>query len=122
MRYMHGNNNFLIPSRFISEIEDGLLESIKTQNSRPIKSYADHKKTNHQFDDDYSQDTNIDHFSQEDSSIYIKVGQRVRHMKFGVGVILSYTGKGDSLKLQINFESYGKKWLVMSYAQLDFNA
>ena len=122
MRYMHGNNNFLIPSRFISEIEDGLLESIKTQNSRPIKSYADHQKTNHQFDDDYSQDTNIDHFSQEDSSIYIKVGQRVRHMKFGVGVILSYTGKGDSLKLQINFESYGKKWLVMSYAQLDFNA
>ena len=122
MRYMHGNNNFLIPSRFISEIEDGLLESIKTQNARPIKSYADHKKNNHQFDDDYSQDTNIDHFSQEDSSIYIKVGQRVRHMKFGVGVILSYTGKGDSLKLQINFESYGKKWLVMSYAQLDFNA
>ena len=122
MRYMHGNNNFLIPSRFISEIEDGLLESIKTQNARPIKSYVDHKKNNHQFDDDYSQDTNIDHFSQEDSSTYIKVGQRVRHMKFGVGVILSYTGKGDSLKLQINFESYGKKWLVMSYAQLDFNA
>ena len=42
-------------------------------------------------------------------------------MKFGIGVILSYTGKGDSLKLQINFESYGRKWLVLSYAQLDFN-
>ena len=117
MRYMHGNNNFLIPSRFISEIDDDLLESIKINNDRSIQSkYTD----NHQFDD-YSQDTDVDHFSQEDNSVYIKVGQRVRHMKFGNGVILSYTGKGDSLKLQINFESYGRKWLVLSYAQLDFN-
>ena len=51
---------------------------------------------------------------------YIKIGQRVSHMKFGDGVILSYTGKSDDLKLHINFESYGKKWLVLSYAQLDF--
>ncbi len=121
MRYMHGNNNFLIPSRFISEIEDGLLEPIKTKNASQITSYDNPKKGRYHFDDDYSQDTNFDNFSQEDSSVYIKIGQRVHHMKFGIGVILSYTGKGDSLKLQINFESYGKKWLVMSYAQLDFN-
>ena len=74
-----------------------------------------------ELDDEYSQETHSDNFSQEDNSVYIKIGQRVRHLKFGNGVILSYTGKGDSLKIHINFESYGKKWLVMSYAQLDFN-
>ena len=121
MRYMHGNNNFLIPSRFISEIDDGLLEPIKSTNTKPALVNSNFRNNSYQSDDDYSQDIDVDHFSQEDNTFYIKVGQRVRHMKFGNGVILSYTGKGDSLKIQINFESYGKKWLVMSYAQLDFN-
>ena len=121
MRYMHGNNNFLIPSRFIGEIDDDLLEPIKSNNTRPFKSNKKNNMGDQKFDDEYSQEAHPDHFSQEDNSVYIKIGQRVRHLKFGNGVILSYTGKGDSLKIHINFESYGKKWLVMSYAQLDFN-
>ena len=121
MRYMHGNNNFLIPSRFIGEIDNDLLEPIKSNNTRPFKSDKKYNIGGQKFDDEYSQETHPDHFSQEDNSVYIKIGQRVRHLKFGNGVILSYTGKGDSLKIHINFESYGKKWLVMSYAQLDFN-
>ena len=121
MRYMHGNNNFLIPSRFIGEIDDDLLEPIKSNNTRSFKSNKKNNMGDQKLDDEYSQETHPDHFSQEDNSVYIKIGQRVRHLKFGNGVILSYTGKGDSLKIHINFESYGKKWLVMSYAQLDFN-
>jgi DNA helicase-2/ATP-dependent DNA helicase PcrA len=113
MRYMHGNNNFLIPSRFIGEIDDDLLEPIKSNNTRPFKSNKKYKMGDQKFDDEYSQETHTEHFSQEDNSVYIKIGQRVRHLKFGNGVILSYTGKGDSLKIHINFESYGKK--VASY-------
>ena len=120
MRYMHGNNNFLIPSRFIGEIDDDLLELIRTNNNTAYKSHIKQKIDTQDFED-YSQETDADNFSQEDSYTYIKIGQSVRHMKFGKGVILSYTGKGDNLKIHINFESYGKKWLVLSYAQLDFN-
>lgn len=120
MRYMHGNNNFLIPSRFIGEIDDHLLEPIRTNNNTGYNSHIKQKINTQDFED-YSQETGADNFSQEDSYTYIKIGQRVRHMKFGKGVILSYTGKGDNLKIHINFESYGKKWLVLSYAQLDFN-
>ena len=120
MRYMHGNNNFLIPSRFIGEIDDDLLEPIRTKYNTAYKSHIKQKINTQDFED-YSQETDADNFSQEDSYTYIKIGQRVRHMKFGKGVILSYTGKGDNLKIHINFESYGKKWLVLSYAQLDFN-
>jgi len=120
MRYMHGNNNFLIPSRFISEIDDGLLEPIKVNNNTAYNSH-NKQEMNIQDSEYYSQETGADNFSQEESYTYIKIGQRVRHMKFGNGVILSYTGKGDSLKIHINFESYGKKWLVLAYAQLDFN-
>jgi hypothetical protein len=50
----------------------------------------------------------------------LKVGQRVKHQKFGNGVVLSYEGEDDNLKLYINFEDYGSKWLVLTYAHLEF--
>ena len=31
-----------------------------------------------------------------------------------------YEGEDDSLKLYINFEDYGSKWLVLTYAHLEF--
>jgi len=34
-------------------------------------------------------------------------------------VVLNYEGSGDSARLQINFESAGTKWLVLSYANLE---
>ena len=118
MRYMHDSSNFLIPSRFINEIDDDLLEPIKNNNKSIINKNSSYPQTKRDFNG-YSQDNEIDDYSQEENT-YIKIGQRVSHMKFGDGVILSYTGKSDDLKLHINFESYGKKWLVLSYAQLDF--
>ncbi len=101
-RYLHGSYNYLMPSRFISEIPSELLENIKTENFQHIKN----KK--------YNDVVN----SKEKSSI--KIGQRVRHQKFGNGVVLSYEGEDDNLKLYINFEDYGSKWLVLTYAHLEF--
>ena len=115
MRYMHGNNNFLIPSRFINEIDEGLLESIKITHTKNFKN-----KPLSNEDDIYSQENSFESFSQEEEYSFIKIGGRVSHMKFGHGVILRYTGKGDALKLTINFDDYGKKELVLSYAHLKF--
>ena len=115
MRYMHGNNNFLIPSRFINEIDEGLLESIKTTHTKTFKNKPVSNK-----DDIYSQENSFESVSQEEEYSFIKIGGRVSHMKFGHGVILRYTGKGDALKLMINFDDYGKKELVLSYAHLKF--
>ncbi len=100
-RYLHGSFNHLIPSRFINEIPEDLLESVKSQSPSQFNNrYANTAKTN--------------------KKNFFKVGQRVRHAKFGDGIILSYEGASDNLKLHINFESYGSKWLVLSYAHLDF--
>ena len=117
-RYIHGSSNFFIPSRFIDEIPESMLHSIKNLSKR---SYP-HKKNNLDNDHNHSinQDIFSDSFSMDQSVPYIRVGQRVNHMRFGQGVILSYTGKNEDLKLQIHFENYGKKWLVLSYAQLEF--
>tara|TARA_B100001113_G_scaffold74343_1_gene57849 strand:+ start:8986 stop:11139 length:2154 start_codon:yes stop_codon:yes gene_type:complete len=101
-RYLHGSYNYLMPSRFISEIPSELLDNIKSDNFQHIK--------NNKFND------NI----KNSKKSAVKIGQRVRHQKFGNGVVLSYEGEDDNLKLYINFEDYGSKWLVLTYAHLEF--
>ena len=102
-RYLHGSYNYLMPSRFISEIPDELLESVKSDNYQHVKS------------------KNVIPLRKKDDHKHgFKIGQRVKHQKFGTGVVLSYEGEDDNLKLYINFEDYGSKWLVLTYAHLEF--
>jgi DNA helicase-2/ATP-dependent DNA helicase PcrA len=49
----------------------------------------------------------------------IRLGQRVRHGKFGEGVILNCEGQGAHARVEVNFETAGTKWLVLNYANLD---
>ena len=49
----------------------------------------------------------------------LRLGQHVRHVKFGDGVILNCEGQGAHARVEVNFESAGTKWLVLSYANLD---
>ena len=102
-RYLHGSYNYLMPSRFINEIPGELLDSVKSDSYQ------------------YKKNKNISSFKRpSNNSTGLKVGQRVKHQKFGNGVVLSYEGEDDNLKLYINFEDYGSKWLVMTYAHLEF--
>ena len=102
-RYLHGSYNYLMPSRFINEIPSELLDSVKSDNYQ------------------YKKNKKISSFkSQTNNGSGVKVGQRVKHQKFGNGVVLSYEGEDDNLKLYINFEDYGSKWLVLTYAHLEF--
>jgi len=48
------------------------------------------------------------------------VGKRVRHSKFGEGVITDTEGQGDHARVQVNFARAGSKWLVLSYANLEY--
>jgi len=49
----------------------------------------------------------------------LRLGQRVRHQKFGDGVVLSVEGQGSNARVQVNFERQGTKWLMMGYANLE---
>ena len=48
-----------------------------------------------------------------------RIGQSVRHAKFGVGVIIDAEGRGTDTKVQVNFRDYGVKWLALDYAKLE---
>ena len=49
----------------------------------------------------------------------VRLGARVRHGKFGEGVILNLEGNGPHARVQVSFEQQGTKWLMVQYANLE---
>ncbi len=54
-----------------------------------------------------------------ENNIGYKLGQRVRHHKFGEGTIVNLEGNHGQERLQIAFPRSGIKWLVVAYARLE---
>jgi len=106
-RRLHGIDNFSQPSRFIGEIPSEYVEEIRprVQVSRPMTAPRSPR----------SGSTPL----RPGAEVGIRLGQRVRHKKFGDGVILNCEGQGAHARVEVNFETAGTKWLVLSYANLD---
>jgi ATP-dependent DNA helicase UvrD/PcrA len=110
-RRLHGMDSFSQKSRFIAEIPAELIEEIrpKVQVSRPHSYNAPQRR--------HAGSSNVQAASAAD--IGVRLGQRVRHGKFGDGVILNCEGHGAHARVEVNFETAGTKWLVLNYANLD---
>ncbi|HEU4602109.1 MAG TPA: 3'-5' exonuclease, partial [Steroidobacteraceae bacterium] len=102
-RRLHGIDSYGTPSRFIKEIPAELLEEIRPriQISRPV--YTARPSA----------------MREEPQVGGVRLGQRVRHGKFGEGVILDLEGQGSHARVQVNFERQGTKWLMLAYANLE---
>jgi len=98
-RRLHGTDNYNMPSRFLREIPAPLLHAVrpKVQVSRP--SYTPTR-------------------SEPATPNGLRLGQRVAHPTFGAGVIIDAEGSGAHARVQVNFETQGSKWLVLTYANL----
>jgi DNA helicase-2/ATP-dependent DNA helicase PcrA len=48
-----------------------------------------------------------------------RVGARVKHAKYGAGVVLRSEGAGDDAKLTVSFPGYGLKKFVAKFAALE---
>ena len=48
----------------------------------------------------------------------VALGARVRHARFGDGVVLNLEGHGAQTRVQVNFENTGSKWLLLAVARL----
>jgi len=105
-RFLHGQSIYAYPSRFLDEIPNEYLNEIKQKYHVREDSF----KSDDMFNQDIapSSDTNA------------KVGATVKHAKFGYGTVLNFEGSGDSARIQIKFKTAGTKWLISSYANLEF--
>jgi DNA helicase-2/ATP-dependent DNA helicase PcrA len=100
-RRLYGVDQYGQPSRFINELPAELVEEIRprVQVSRPA----------------FTRRANL----EEAPSSAMRLGSRVRHAKFGDGVVLNFEGNGPQARIQVNFERQGTKWLMISYANLE---
>lgn len=92
-RRLYGREIYPRPSRFLREIPSEQLEEVRMLASISLP---------------------VTH----SLSTGLKLGQRVRHGKFGEGVVLQQEGAGDQARVQVNFKDAGIKWLMLAYANL----
>jgi DNA helicase-2/ATP-dependent DNA helicase PcrA len=100
-RRLHGQDNYGTPSRFISEIPEDLIEEVRPriQISRPVAAGRFKPPT-------------------EELAPGVRLGARVRHKKFGEGVILKVEGNGPQANIQVNFASLGVKIMMLEYLEV----
>lgn len=116
-RTLFGNTTYNRQSRFIDEIPEDLLKHI-SENSDLIKSDVRKSVTNQISADEWKQRTASFIKAAELNTDELVAGTRVLHKKFGVGTITAREPEGSDFKLEIDFDQFGMKRLLASYAKL----
>ncbi|WP_166266662.1 DNA helicase II [Marinobacter caseinilyticus] len=104
-RRLYGQEKFNALSRFVREIPGDCLQEVRLRNtvSRPALAQRPNEGM---FASSAAQDAGL------------QLGQRVRHPKFGEGIVMNCEGAGHHTRVQVNFDE-GAKWLVLAYAPLE---
>ena len=91
------------PSRFLLEMPEGHLALLNA--SRPEPQFAEARV--------------VPRYEPEEESWPIKVGARVRHARFGEGLVVGVERDGADIIVTVGFASVGRKRLSLQYAHLE---
>jgi DNA helicase-2/ATP-dependent DNA helicase PcrA len=106
-RMLHGQTRYGIASRFVSEMPPDLVQWLSPFRRRAI-------------DIDDAEWGRVTGSPQATPAAPgWRIGQSVRHAKFGLGVIIDAEGRGADARVQVNFRDAGVKWLALEYAKLE---
>ena len=101
-RMLHGQTRYCVPSLFLEELPEALLRRVGQATAfAPVAAPSPRSAGR-------AESVSVGGF---------RIGQRVEHAKFGLGVIVSAEGGADA-RVQINFGAHGMKWLALAYAKL----
>lgn len=137
-RFKNGQTTMCIPSRFLRDIDMKYLESEDSYRRPETDSFVSERKTESRpaFTSPLQQakmretpsvgprkltrmtETRVSSAAEQDFSDF-QVGMRVRHARFGEGVILSFDGDGNNRKALIEFDNSGQKQLFLKFARLE---
>ncbi len=106
-----GAPNYNPPSRFLSEIPDGLVEW--NQSSSPTLSGV--RTSTIRKSGPIPKATGV----RSSTTLVLAIGDRVSHDTFGLGTVLAVDGEGDRAQATINFGSAGEKRLLLRYAPVE---
>ncbi len=97
-------------SRFLGEIPETLIKDISVRNRNSVSVQ------------NYSNNTIFNNIKQKEKTTALlpdfKVGDRVKHFKFGEGMITSVQPMGNDMKLSVAFDTVGTKNMMAVFAKL----
>ncbi|HXX63763.1 MAG TPA: UvrD-helicase domain-containing protein [Bacteroidota bacterium] len=128
-RYKYGELTSSSRSRFLDEIDEALIQrqGSPQSQSRPYRRAAPeaslrapvHSPKTHADDSDkYFSDVTPQYENESQESFHASVGSRVVHETFGVGRVLAVDGRGENARAIVDFESVGRKHLMLKFANL----
>jgi len=131
-RYRYGRLKSCEPSRFIEEIDpvfikvDRKWSSGKFSGTTPLNTVSNNyakslvtgiQRQNLRPLNGNTQITTSKSFTPSDTSM-LQEGMKVEHPKFGYGMVIKLDQEGGQKKARVNFENFGEKTLLLSFAKL----
>lgn len=123
IRTIYGNVNYTLPSRFIKEMGDAIenkKDEIPKEKMFNVLDYTKKKEVNKEetrssfyYTPEEKPKKNIN------TNINVKLGDKVRHKKFGEGTIVQLKDRENDTELVIAFENGGLKRLSLSIAPIE---
>ena len=130
-RLLYGRTQNNPPSRFLAELDPNTVEE-ESAASQPTGSGA--SETGSQFKRTYYRDqrafqpvytqsqihpqTQTGYGNSGAEKVAWQPGDKVKHRKWGIGVVVAVSGEGDGLMLDIAFKQQGIKRLLASFAPI----
>jgi DNA helicase-2/ATP-dependent DNA helicase PcrA len=105
-RMLHGQLRYNIPSRFLDELPNGVTQWLSPQRGRFTPMTREPEAGM------------VPLRAADSARPGWRIGQSVKHAKFGLGIIIDAEGRGNDARVQVNFRDAGVKWLALEYAKL----
>jgi DNA helicase-2/ATP-dependent DNA helicase PcrA len=125
-RMLYGSTQYNPPSRFLDEIPSELLnhaEGSRETRTRQRESYGSggwsspvHRNRDEIVERAMRPQGPVKHGAEV---LGLRVGDDVRHAKWGEGVIIDIEGQGDKAEATVRFPEVGEKRLLLSWAPLE---
>lgn len=119
MRMIRGENQFNAVSRFMREVPGECLErgcEVKKEKTAEIlknDAWLERKRSFHEKPKAVQQFT-----VTKAANLEYTVGDRVKHIKFGVGIVAEITEGGRDYEVAVDFDGCGRKKMFASFAKL----
>ena len=114
-RLLYGNTTYNPLSRFVTEIPDEYLD----KEDVPIKKTAfGGVRNTASFANESMREFKKTVTPERKEIVSFKCGDRVKHMKFGEGTVLSANPMGGDILYEVAFDEFGTKKLMGTYARL----
>lgn len=132
-RYMYGNRNYTMQSRFLKEAQVVLAPpKVEEPKKETLYSSRESRYSNYNDDDGYRSSVN---YSSNYAKTFLKgskptenkntdyskyrSGIKVKHVKFGEGTVIAVKGAGDGIIVDVAFKGVGIKSLSAKYAPME---